>query len=179
VSKSAPIVSYEDAANFNIDYALRYRGYSDSLVTEVMPLWKRHHAAWARNDTSELEAVAVEIIRLREEHDPFLLPTPYREVFTDTNLVFLWPSFRSASRDYLSELEHLRVPWLAIYGELDPIVPVKQSVTTIQSLMTQSRNEEYAIVVLAEVGHSFMNRKTGKQLPALNIAINWLKDSVL
>jgi dipeptidyl aminopeptidase/acylaminoacyl peptidase len=179
VSSSGPIVSGEEEGNYNIENALKYRGYSDSLVQLVMPLWRRHHSAWAHSDTTELEAVAIQIAEMRKQIDPLLLPTPYQEVFTDSNLVFLWPNFRSASRDYMSELKNMRAKWLCIYGEKDMVVPVQSSVSNIQSLMKQSDNDVYTIIVLPGVDHSFFNPETREQVPVIRIIVNWLKDSVL
>jgi pimeloyl-ACP methyl ester carboxylesterase len=178
VNKSGPIVPMEEEDNFNIDYALRSRGYADSLVEQVLPLWKRHHAAWANADTTALESVAAEIREMRKRYDTFLLPTPYNEVFTDSNLVFLWPKFRSASRGYLSELKIMRKKWLSIYGEKDPIVPVTSCVRNIEMLMKESGNDEYAIIVLPDVDHSFINHGTRRQVPVIRILLNWLNENI-
>jgi pimeloyl-ACP methyl ester carboxylesterase len=179
VSNSGPIMSGEEHNNYNIENALKFRGYSDSLVQLVMPLWRRHHAAWAHSDTAELEAVAAQITEMRKAIDPFALPTPYQEVFADSNLIFLWPSFRSASRDYMSELRHMRAKWLCIYGEKDMVVSVPKSVNNIQRLMKESGNEDYSIIVLPGVDHSFFNAETRQQVPVIRIIVNWLKSSVL
>jgi dienelactone hydrolase len=179
VSNSGPIVSGEEEANYNIQGALRLRGYGDSLVQLVMPLWRRHHAAWAHGDTAELEAVAAEITEMRVQIDTFALPTPYQEVFTDSNLIFLWPSFRSASRDYMSELKHMRSQWLCIYGAEDAVVPVGPSVDNIGRLMKESGNEGYSIVVLPGVDHSFFDPRTREQVPVIRIIVNWLEQTAL
>jgi len=178
VNKSGPIVPMEEENDYNIAYALRSRGYADSLVEQVLPLWKRHHAAWANADTTELEIVAAEIRAGREIHDPFLLPTPYDEVFVDSGLVFLWPTFRSAARDYLSELKTMRKKWLSIYGAEDPIVPVTSCVRNIRTLMKQSDNDEYAVIVFPDVGHSFINAETRRQMPTIRIVLNWLNENM-
>jgi dienelactone hydrolase len=179
VSSSAPIISSEEHNNYNIKNALKFRGYADSLVHIVMPLWRRHHAAWAHGDTAELEAVAAEITEMRKQIDPFALPTPYQEVFTDSNLVFLWPRFRSASRDYMSELKNMRAKWLCIYGEKDMVVSVQSSISNIPQLMKESGNADYSIIVLPGVDHSFFDPETSQQVPVIRIIVNWLKDSVL
>jgi dienelactone hydrolase len=179
VSSSGPIVFSEEHGNYNIENALKFRGYADSLVQMVMPLWRRHHAAWAHGDTAELEAVAVQITEMRKQIDPFALPTPYQEVFTDSNLVFLWPRFRSASRDYMSELKNMRAKWLCIYGEKDMVVSVQSSIGNIPWLMEESGNEDYSIIVLPGVDHSFFDPETKEQVPVIRIIVNWLKDSVL
>jgi dienelactone hydrolase len=178
ISTSGPIVTSEEEDNYNIETALRTRGYADSLVQKVLPLWRRHHAAWAHADTSEHKAVAEEVYRLRKRYDPMMLPTPYREVFADSGLVFLWPKFRSAHRDYLSELKHMKRKWLSIYGEKDEIVPVSSCLRTIQALMKESSNREYAIIILPGVDHSFMNREARTQVPVVRIFINWLNEFI-
>lgn len=178
INKSGPIVAQEEAGNFNINYALRSRGYADSLVDQVLPLWKKHHAAWAHADTAVLQAVAMEINDMRKRYDTFLLPTPYNEVFSDSNLVFLWPQFRSASRDYLVEMETMKKKYLCIYGENDPIMPVASCVWNIEKLMNMSENEQYAVIVLPDVGHSFENNVTRRQIPAIRTVINWLDENV-
>ncbi len=178
INKSGPIVPMEEENDFNIAYALRTRGFADSLVDLVLPLWKRHHAAWAKADTVELRMVAAEIKAKRKIYDPFLLPTPYNEVFTDTNLVFLWPKFRSAARDHLSELETVRKKWLSIYGAKDPIVPVKSCVQNIERLMNMSGNDQYSVIVLPDVDHSFIDTESRRQIPVIRIIINWLDENV-
>jgi pimeloyl-ACP methyl ester carboxylesterase len=178
INKSGPIVPGEEEGNFNINYALRSRGYADSLVDKVLPLWRRHHAAWAHADTTALQAVAVEIRAMREHYDLFLLPTPYDEVFADSGLVFLWPQFRSASHDYFSEMKFMRRKYLCIYGENDPIVPVASSVRNVENMMQANGNDDYAIIVLPNVDHSFINQDTRRQVPVIRILLNWLDENV-
>jgi pimeloyl-ACP methyl ester carboxylesterase len=178
INKSGPMVEDAEAGNYNISHALRSRGYADSLVDAVMPLWRKHHAAWDNADTAELQKVAEEISEKREIYDMFLLPTPYDEVFTDSNLIFLWPKFRSASRDYLPELESMCKKWLSIYGENDPIVPVTPCVQNIVKMMKTSGNDEYTIIILPDVGHSFANPATRQQIPVIRIVLNWLNKNI-
>ncbi len=178
INKSGPIITMDEENDFNIAYALRTRGYADSLVEQVLPLWKRHHAAWAKADTGELQIVAAEINAKRMIYDPFLLPTPFNEVFTDSNLVFLWPRFRSASRDYLSELKRMDKKWLSIYGANDPIVPVASCVRSIEILMKESGNDEYSVIVLPDVDHSFIDPDSRRQIPVIRIVVNWLSENM-
>jgi dienelactone hydrolase len=179
INTSGPIVPSEEENNFNIATALHVRGYADSLIQKVLPLWHRHHAAWTHSDTAEHEAVAAEVYKLRKYYDSLMLPTPYREVFADSGLVFMWPSFRSAHRDYLVELKHLKGKWLNIYGERDEIVPVPSCVHNIQALVKESGNKHCDIIVLPHVDHSFINSETRTQVPVVRIFINWLNESIL
>jgi dienelactone hydrolase len=179
INTSGPIVPSEEESNFNIENALRIRGYPDSLIRKVMPLWRRHHAAWAHSDTAEHAAVAAEVYQLRKHYDPFMLPTPFREIFADSGLVFMWPALRSAHQDYLSEVKHLKAKWLNIYGERDEIVPVPSCVRNVQALARESGNKHCDIIVLPGVDHSFINRESRTQVPIVRIFINWLNESVL
>lgn len=178
VNKSGPIVPGEEAGNYNMENALRFRGYPDSLVQQVMPYWKKHHLLWAKRDTMQLKLFANEIIELRKKYDMFLLPSTFEEIYSDTNLIFLRPTFNSAGKDVYQELNHLKAKFLSFYGEQDKIVPVQSSVNHIQKLMAESGNENYAIIVLPEVDHSFIHPETRRQVPVINIVLNWLEENI-
>jgi pimeloyl-ACP methyl ester carboxylesterase len=178
ISVSGPMGSAVEQANHNINYALRSRGYPDSLVDMVMPLWRRHHESWASRDPEEMAAVASEIVRLRETIDPFALPSTEQEIMSDSNLFFLRPGFNSMMCDYTGELSKLHVPLLAVYGELDPIVNVQKSVANLREQMTLGGNDKCEILVIEDVGHSFTNPQTGKGVPTINIYLNWLRETL-
>jgi pimeloyl-ACP methyl ester carboxylesterase len=122
--------------------------------------------------------VAADILAMRTHYDPFILPTPYKEVFVDSSLVPMWPIFRSASRDYLAEMKTMRKKWLSIYGENDPIVPVASCVRQIHALMRASGNDAYTVIVLPGVDHSFFKLGTRNQVPVIRIVVNWLTANV-
>jgi dipeptidyl aminopeptidase/acylaminoacyl peptidase len=179
VNKSGPIVPREEEQNYNIDYALRFRGNADSLVEQVMPYWRKQHALWAKRDTLQLKRFAGDIIELRKKYDMSLLPSTYDEVYSDTNLVFLRPEFNSAGKDVFREIRHLKARFLSIYGEKDKIVPVQSSVANIQKLMAEGGNKNYAIIVLPEVDHSFFYPGMRRQVPVISIVLNWLSQDVV
>lgn len=179
VNASGPIVPREEESDFNIEHAIRSQGHPDSLVDKVMPIWRHHHAAWALGDTTALQKVAAEILAARSRVDAGLLPPLFTEVFSDSNLVFMWPVYRSASREYLSELKTLRKPWLSIYGEKDPIVPVASCARNIAALSAESGNPDCDVVVLPGVNHSFVYPGTRDQVPTLRIIVNWMRETIV
>ncbi len=73
----------------------------------------------------------------------------------------------------------MRAKWLCIYGEKDMVVSVQSSISNIPRLMKESGNDDYSIIVLPGVDHSFFDPETGEQVPVIRIIVNWLKDSVL
>jgi uncharacterized protein len=178
ISVSGPFVSAVEQANHNINYALRSRGYSDSLMDVVMPLWRRHHAAWASRDPVEMRALAAEIERLRATVDTFALPNTEQEIVTDTNLFFLMPGFNSMMEDYTAELAGVRVPFLALYGELDPIVDVRKSIANLRQQMAIGGHDDFEIIVIDSVGHSFVHQRSREQTPIVNIILNWLDETL-
>jgi len=178
ISASGPIGTLADQATFNMAYALKTRGYEDATIQQVMPLWRKHHAAWESLNPDDLNEVADEIFKKRESIDPLALPNTYQEFFTDSNLFFLRPVYNSMSHDYISELANLDVPWLALYGELDPIINVPESVANIEKQMAAAGNKDCEIVIFKDVGHSFQNSETGEYLPNINVVINWLKEKI-
>ncbi|MCP4633812.1 MAG: prolyl oligopeptidase family serine peptidase [candidate division Zixibacteria bacterium] len=178
ISASGPIGTIEENWNYNIKNALKIRGNPDSTIDAVMPYWLRHHAAWANNDTLEFNALAKEIIKLREKYDPFIIPSTYEEIITDSNLFMFRAGFNSISRDYLSELKNFRKKWLCIYGELDEQVNAQASIKNLTACMEASKNENYSIILFRGHEHSFRNVKTGDQEPIINIIVNWFNENV-
>ncbi len=178
ISTSGPIGRIVDQANHNISYALRLRGFPDSVVDEVMPLWRRHHASWASQDSLEKMAVAEEIAKYRKIFDTLVLPSPENEILADTNLFFLRPQFNSMSKDYYNELSRLSVPLLALYGALDPIINVEESARNLEIKMREAGNKYYEIYIIDSVSHSFNNPTTGEFLPTEFIIINWLYEKM-
>ncbi|UCE65068.1 MAG: alpha/beta hydrolase [Candidatus Zixiibacteriota bacterium] len=176
ISASGPIGTLADHANFNMEYALKVRGYEDTTIEQVMPLWRKHHAAWESLDPRELNEVAEETIKKRKYIDTFALPNTRQEFFADSNLFFLRPVYNSMSRDYLGELVNLDVPWLALFGELDPVINVPESVENIKKQMSAAGNGDFEIIIFDNAGHSFQNQDTGEYIPTINVVINWLKE---
>jgi len=178
ISASGPIGTLADQATFNMAYALKTRSYEDTTIQQVMPLWKKSHAAWESLNPDDLNKVADEIFKKRIYIDPMALPNTYNEFFTDSNLFFLRPVYNSMSHDYISELVNLDVPWLALYGALDPIINVPESVANIEKQMTTAGNKNCEIIIFKDAEHSFQNLKTGKYKPNINVIINWLNEKM-
>jgi len=178
ISASGPIGTIADHSTFNMEYALKVRGYQDTTIEHVIPLWRKHHEAWESLNPDDLNEVADEVIMKREYIDPMALPNTWQEFSTDSNLFFLRPVYNSMSLNYFDELVNLNVPWLAYFGELDPIINVRESVKNIQNQMAIAENKDYEIIVFKNVGHSFENNDTGEYILTIRVAINWLNEII-
>jgi len=178
ISASGPVGTLADQATFNMEYALKARGYEDSTIEQVMPLWRKHHAAWESLEPDDFREVAEEIIKKREFIDAMALPNTRQEFVTDSGLFFLRPVYNSMSKNYFGELVNLDVPWLTYFGELDPIINVRESVKNITEQMAIAGNKDCEIIVFQNVGHSFENYDTGESIPTSTVVINWLKNVI-
>lgn len=178
ISASGPIGTIADQSTFNMEYALKLRGYQDTTIKHVMPLWKKHHEAWESMNPDDLNEVAEGIMKKREFIDLMALPNTQQEFLADSNLFFLRPVYNSMSVNYFDELVNLDVPWLAYFGELDPIINVWESVKNIQNQMAIAGNKDYEIIVFKNVGHSLENNDTGEYIPTIRVVINWMNEIV-
>jgi len=174
ITVSGPIGTNADQANYNMRFALSSRGYVDSVIAQVMPLWKRNHAAWTSRDPAEFKAVAAEIRQMRKQYDTFALPSTREEMMTDEKLSFLRPGYVSMWRDYTAELKDLRIPWLAVFGQQDPIVDVRESAAYIKKMAQVSGNKQCEVFVVEDVGHSLSKSTERKRVMMEWVLINWL-----
>lgn len=178
ISTSGPIGNVADQATFNMRYALKVRGYADTTIQQVMPIRERQHAAWESQDTAELNEVAAEIMKMRKFIDPLALPNTRQEFLTDSSLFFLRPMYFSMPKDYMGELAKLDLPWLALYGELDSVINVRETIANIQKQMAAAKNQDYEIFMIDHVDHSFLNNDTQRYVPVVNIIVNWLSENI-
>jgi pimeloyl-ACP methyl ester carboxylesterase len=83
------------------------------------------------------------------------------------NAIRLWKrewSFNSATA-----LEKVVCPYLAIYGELDTLTPLPQTMANIEAAMKKAGNKDYTIKVFPQANHPMFEAKTGGrgELPRL------------
>lgn len=151
----------------------------DSLYDVVKPLWEKSFLAWAENNPVAHAKVNSEIDEWRNHFDRRYLPFKKEEMDTIPSFKIVLPTWNSLSNDYMSELRHFRKPWLAMFGEIDRIVPTEASVQNIIHYMSLSGNESYAVAVIPKCGHVPVNVETGRMVRLDNLVINWLNQNVL
>ena len=167
VSVSGPMTSVGDTRLYAVENSFLEIGIGDSLMNVVMPLWKEHFDALERRDMERLE----------------VLDNKLTSVATDTNISLLPPSskriprmgiYNSMGRDYTTELEKLKIPWLSIYGENDVIVPVARSIEILEERMRKAGNTEYEVVLMPNASHSFYDSDTRESVPFENVIFDWI-----
>jgi len=152
---------------------------NDSLYARVKPLWERSFKAWASNDPKKHELVNKEIADWRKVFDRGILPYTKQEMESIPSFSDVLPTWNSLQYVYLSELKYFNKKWLAIFGEVDRVVPTETSVKNIIYYMSLSGNNNYSIAVIPECGHAPVNVETKRMIRIDNISINWLNDNVI
>lgn len=157
----------------------RSRGIPDSVIAAVEPLWHQSFAAWASDTPADHARVNAEIAEARGRFPRDVLPFPKEEMERIPGFAAVLPTWRSLARDHMTEMARFNRPWLAMFGEVDQVVPTQASVRNIQRLMAQSRSTRYTIAVIPRCGHAPVDVETRRMIRLDNLILNWLTDHVL
>ncbi len=179
VSFAGTVVSAQEDRIYAQMGGLRARGIPDSVITAVEPLWRRSFAAWASDRPADHATVDAEIAEARGRFPRDVLPFTKEEMERIPDFSAVLPTWRSLGRDYMTERERFRKPWLAMFGEVDQVVPTQASVRNIQRLMVRSRNTRYTIAVIPRCGHAPVDVETRRMIRLDNLILNWYADHVL
>ncbi len=172
VSLSAPFTPIAETRLYGLENGFRESGATDSLMNAVIPLWRQHHAALARGDSTQLDEIATVAATFAEEVDSYYLP-PARDKLHEVTV--LAPFYNSMGRDYVTELSRVRVPWLIVYGEGDLASPVRASVDVIRERMTARGHTAYEIKIIPQASHGFRHLETNEYILVEDMVIEWLE----
>ena len=157
---------------------LRSLEIPDSSFDEVMSVHEKSIRAWASGDVKKHQDVDRQINEMRKRYENDILPFPKSEMDTIKDFEIVIPTWNSLSMDYLKELEHFNKNWLAIFGELDAVVPTCASVKNICHYMKISGNNNYRIALIPDCGHSPVSVNTKRMIRLDNIIINWINENI-
>ena len=152
---------------------------NDSICNLVRPLWERSFKAWESNNPAEHESVNKEILEWRKKYDRDFLPFTNHEMDSIPDFRVVLPTWNSMPNDYLTELGHFNKKWLAIFGELDRVVPTNASIKNITHYMSLSGNKDYNIAILPKCGHSPVDVDTKQMVNFHYLIINWLNENAM
>lgn len=176
ISFAGTVVSaLDDRMNAQMGW-LKSKGLSDSVLSEVVPLWDKSLRAWASHDPADHDSANRDIALMRKRFDPDILPCPKEEMERGPEFRAVLPTWRSLANDYVTELGRFDKKWLAIFGEVDPVVPTEASIRNIEHLMALSGNEECEVAVIPRCGHAPVDVETKSLIRIDNLVINWMND---
>ncbi len=179
ISQAGTVVSgIDDRLNAQLNAMLDNHSLNDSLLQLVKPLWIQSFQAWASHVPAQHEKVDKLITEWRKKNDRNLIPYMKREMDSIPEFSVLLPTWNSMGFDYLTELENFNKPWLAIFGEVDRVVPTQASVRNIEQYMKISGNENYSIAVIPKCGHAPVDIETKRLIRLDHLVINWLNQQI-
>ncbi|MCX6225209.1 MAG: MBL fold metallo-hydrolase [Bacteroidia bacterium] len=179
ISQAGTVVSgVDDRLNAQLNGMLDRQALNDSLLKLVKPLWIRSFQAWASHDPEEHQKVDTMISDWRKKYDRNLLPFMKSEMETIPGFSEVLPTWNSMGFDYLTELTKFTKPWLAIFGEVDRVVPTQASVRNIEHFMNQSGSKDCEIAVIPKCGHAPVNIETKRMIRIDHLLLNWLNQNV-
>ncbi len=135
--------------------------------------------AWKSAKPEKHEEVNKEIAEWRKKYERDILPYMNHEMETIPEFRPVLSTWRSMPYDYLTELGHFNKKWLAIFGELDRVVPTDASIKNIHHYMSLSSNIDYNIAILPNCGHAPVDIETRQMVNFHYLIINWLKEKVI
>lgn len=171
VSISGPLVSLADLCYHSSMYYLYFIGITDSIKNIVDPLWQNHYNLVEEGDIEGLKELDAMIEKYYNKVDTIFLPQKSEEL---NDLGDFQPMYNSMTRDYISELSNIKVPWLSIYADFDDAVPVDASIKILKEQMEIGGNKDYEVKVIPNVNHMFRDIETEEYFPVENIAIEWI-----
>ena len=172
VSVSGPLTSAEATRLYALENDFRRLGVSDSVMTQIMPVWNAHFEAIASNNQTALSALDDDIKALRKRVHRSITP-PLSTQLPRTGI------YNSIGRDYATELEHLNIPWFSLYGADDIIVPVEESLSILHERMEAGGHEDFEIKVIPHSTHSFMHSETREPINFEAMVVDWLLENVI
>lgn len=169
---SGPGMRPVDQDLYYIEHVMRADGYSEMQVQRAIQYVKDVlNAAYRDAPYTEVAAQFVHPVQNESWYPYYAIP--------DSDM---WEYFRrNANLHYnpLEWLEQVKCPVLAIFGELDLLLPVEASAAVFQQSLAKAGNKDVTIKVLADAGHLITHPSTGKLAPGfLELITNWLKQRV-
>jgi len=172
------VTGIEDRLNAQLNGMVDSGVLTDSLLQIVKPLWESSFQAWASHDRAEHQKVDARIGEWRKKYNRQVLPFMKSEMETIPEFSSVLPTWNSIGFDYLTELETFTKPWLAIFGEVDRVVPTQASVRNIGKYMGISGNPNYSIAVIPRCGHAPVDTETRRLVRIDHLLLNWLNQNV-
>ena len=153
---SGPGVTPGEQEIYSIEHQLRLEGYSEDDVVQAVAYMNSVVDALRHN--LPFDHVETTLIR------PMRNKSWYRKFAIDDAIH--WKHLTNViDHNPILVLEHVTRPILAIFGELDPVLPVQKSVMLYENALTRAKNRDVTILVFSEADHGIQVRRTGLFAP--------------
>lgn len=171
VSISGPQISVAETRLWALRNAMRRGGLAEDDVEHALSLWREFLEGLRSGDTSSA-GLDARIAEASERLPAQALP-PLSAAYEPI------PIFNSLSFDADDDLAKLEVPWLAMYGEDDPVVPVAASVDALRRAFAASGYTGLELVVIPGSGHGLNDASGERHELYVTTPVRWLTEQLL
>lgn len=168
ISVSGPGITPEEQGAYCVEHWMQAAGYSKADVNEASSLslltirCRRMDSGW-----KDLEAE-----RKSDENKPWYSACPYLDCDAPGASKF-WQLI--GNYDPVPALRKVHCPVLAVFGELDPFVPVQKSADIWNSALGEAGNRDVTIKILPHADHLMSDTQTWMALPeGFTLQRDWL-----
>ncbi len=155
-------------------YAVMGRGLNGVAWEDIEPIWRGVLEAEATGDPAVMREFDQKIVAARARFPNRVLPFSDRLNLRGEIADRLRPTYASLKYDYVTDMEGFRKPWLALFGEEDTVILTEPNVREIHRTTALSGNPDVSIIVFPRVGHSVVDRGTGRRVLLENPILNWM-----
>ena len=151
---SGPGVNPIEQEIWRVEHMLKADGFSSSDIETAVNLRKRGFAVWQHGESDWRDFIfALE----RARHEPWfnylgIDANPNKDDFVNEPGWILEP---------VPILKQVSCPVLAIFGELDPFLPVQQSATNFRQALKIGGNQDYEVTIIPKGNHVIFDAVTG------------------
>ena len=162
---------------------MRASGSDDATISRDLEIYRQIYSILV-SDTDE-ETIKSDLSATLDESYKYLTEEEKAEVGTKDQMiemqlkVLLSPWFRYFVKyDPYPTLKEVKCPVLAINGEKDLQVPLKENLSAIENALKEGGNENYKIIEMPGLNHLFQKSKTGSPTEYGNIEETFSEDAM-
>ncbi|MGI8838035.1 MAG: alpha/beta hydrolase family protein [Pyrinomonadaceae bacterium] len=156
---ACPAISYVDEVMVEVENILRYKGGFSGRELERALAFQRFVLDTARTGEAltdkgwaKIESAAQKV--KNEKWYSYVEPDPRDNYWWQRAPLI-------ANFDPVPLWEKIRIPVLAVYGELDRNAPAPKNAASLEKALRKAGNRDYLIKVFPKANHEFMEAKTG------------------
>lgn len=171
---AAPCLNGEEIIDIQEPSLQRADGISEEIIAKNKMLRKEIFSLLKEEKNQEfaehkLREIFIKHLNKLTPSQRLLAEIPYGQMdaqiqFYNSTWFRYWLTY-----DPVIALKQIRIPVLALNGELDFVVSSKQNLNRIDQVFTEIGHEDYACVELAKLNHAFQTCQTGSILEYANI----------
>ena len=172
ISNSGPGISPREQDLYGVEHTMRADGKTADHVERAVAFVKALHEAAARGD----DYATVSSALLQPAMDQ---PWSGYHAVNDAEDWALMCRFMAERYEPAEALARVRCPFLAIFGELDPLLPAHASAVIVGRALREAANPDVTIVIFPQANHRMLLPDSGRFAPGyLDLMVDWAEHRI-